>query len=138
MKTTKAIVLIFLIGLLAGCATYRDTMTDLGEENVANAETTRTVARQLLDTWGLNSGAIRATMELVLNPNAIPPAVYTAMDRMDASAKIGDQEWGELPRFERDRRLGEAAAIHIILGYLIVRQIIQSVAPEIIQLAGLL
>ena len=54
------VVILSVLTVLGGCAIYRELAKTTAAENLANAEATRELGDSILDTWGLNFGAMDA------------------------------------------------------------------------------
>lgn len=123
---TRIIVVILGLFLLIGCGSIRQWAVDLSKEDMANAETSREIARNFLANWPLNSGFIRTGLGARISE--FPKQFHEALDELDALAKKPEAEL-------TDTDLGDS------LGYLIIRipgAIVQEAlnlyAPDILKL----
>jgi len=58
----KVVLIILMCFMLTSCAGIRKFSIEMSEEDIKNAETSRIVAKNLLSTWPINSGFIRAAL----------------------------------------------------------------------------
>lgn len=95
----KWILIFFLVVSLVGCTSIQKSAIKVSETDLKNAEASRTVAKNFLLTWKLNSGFIRGTLGDRLNQ--FPHEAVKAMDELD---KLAEQE--ELSDFDLGYSLG--------------------------------
>lgn len=118
----KKYFIIILIPLFLGCSAIGKSLVSLSETDLANAGTTRTVAKNLLSTWKLNSGFIRGSLGDRINQ--FPIGVVKAMDELDALSE--KTEWSDFD-------LGYSLGVRIrLLGELVI-QALKLYAPEILK-----
>lgn len=118
----KKIVILILAMFLISCASIRADLVKLSQEDIQNAEATRVISKNLLLTWGLNSGFLRGALGDRLNQ--LPAEAVKAMDELDVlSGKI---EWS-------DFELGYSLGLRVRLLGEIVTNALRLYAPEILK-----
>jgi hypothetical protein len=108
--------------LIFGCANIRKELVKLSEEDMANAETSRIIAKNILSTWPINSGFIRGSLGPRINE--LPVNAIKALDELDALAK--KTEWS-------DFELGYSLGIRVQLLTEVVAAALKLYAPQILQ-----
>ena len=118
----KVVLIILMCFMITACAGIRKFTVEMSEEDMKNTETSRIVAKNLLSTWPINSGFIRAA----LGPaglSKLPADAVLAMDELD---KLASQtSW-------TDFELGESLGLRVRLLTDIIRATIDQYAPELI------
>lgn len=118
----KLILVFILVVSLISCAGIRADLVKLSQEDIQNAEATRVISKNLLLTWGLNSGFLRGALGDRLNQ--LPAEAIKAMDELDVlSGKI---EWS-------DFELGYSLGLRVRLLGEIVTNALRLYAPEILK-----
>ena len=118
----KKYLVFILIPFLFSCASIRTGLVGLSQEDLKNAEATRVISKNLLLTWGLNSGFLRGALGDRLNQ--LPAEAVKAMDELDALAK--KIEWS-------DFELGYSLGLRVRLLGEIVTNALRLYAPEILK-----
>jgi len=118
----KWILILFLVVSLVGCASIRADLIKLSQEDFQNAEATRVISKNLLLTWGLNSGFLRGALGDRLNQ--LPAEAVKAMDELDTLAK--KIEWN-------DFELGYSLGLRVRLLGEVVTNALKLYAPEILK-----
>lgn len=67
--------------LLSGCASIREPILELSREDLANADTTREAAKNLIEVWALRSGFIRAYLGDRISD--MPIRFVATLDKLD-------------------------------------------------------
>ena len=115
------LVVILCVGLmLPGCAWLRETGIGLTEEDLLNAEAARVIAKNLLETWPINSGFIRGALGPRMKQ--LPLEVAEAMDELDKYA--AQTEW-------TDYELGYTLGCRVRMLSELVMAAIKSFAPKV-------
>ncbi len=122
----KWILALFLVVSLIGCASIRGDLIQLSQEDLANAEASRTIAKNLLLTWNLNSGFVRGALGDRLNQ--LPAEAVKAMDELDSLA--GKIEW-------TDNELGRSLGFRVRLLGEVVTNALKLYAPEVLKYLSL-
>lgn len=91
MGFKKKIFIFILVILLISCTSLQKSAIKVSEIDLKNAEASRTVAKNFLLTWKLNSGFIRGTLGDRLNQ--FPHEAVKAMDELDKLAE--QEEWND-------------------------------------------
>ena len=107
---------------MSGCAYIQSAAKDAGQIDLKNAEATRQLARDMLSTWKLNSGAIRGALGPKLGE--LPAQAVEAMKELDALA-----EKTELTDYDLGYSLG--ARVRMLSS--IVQETFKLFAPEILK-----
>lgn len=115
------IFIIFLSSLFA-CTSIRKNIVSLSEQDLKNAETTRTLAKNLLLTWKLNSGFIKGALGDRINQ--LPLQVIKAMEELDSLAGKQNLE---------DFDLGYSLGLRIRLLSDLVVDALKLYAPEVLK-----
>ena len=112
-RWTKILIIVmsvFAIGFTSGCSVIRKEIVKMGQWDIKNAEASRQVAKDILSTWLLNSGFIRASLGEGMGK--LPNQAVKAMDELDLLA--AKTEWS-------DFELGSSLGLRVrMLGSLIV------------------
>lgn len=82
MKIKMFLILILAAFLLFGCVHVRDKALDLSKSDIKNAEATVQVAQNLLESWPVWSGAMRAGMQTSYYD--LPGKALLAWSQLDA------------------------------------------------------
>ena len=82
MKQLLALVLVF--GLMAGCAGFRQNILDVSNESLKDQEAKRSIGKNILAGWKLDSGIIR--QGLGTNFGRLPQEAVAAMEDLDQRA----------------------------------------------------
>ncbi len=82
----KWLILLIVLVMVVGCGSTRKWTVKMSESDIKNAEASRVVAKNLLSTWSLNSGFIRAALGAG-GMAKLPQECVSAMDSLDELAK---------------------------------------------------
>ncbi len=118
----KKYLIFILIPFLIGCTSLQKSAIKISEVDLKNAEASRTMAKNFISTWKLNSGFIRGTLGDRLNQ--FPHEAVKAMDELD---KLSEKT--ELTDFDLGYSLGARVRL---LGEMIV-QAIQHYFPKLLE-----
>ncbi len=122
MKKFKIIgISLLMVMFLASCASIRGDIVAFSKEDLKNATTSRTVAKNLLKTWKLNSGFIRGA--LGTNIDQLPQQAIQAMNELDKLADKKDLN---------DYDLGYSLGLRIRALNSVVQEAIRIYAPNIL------
>jgi hypothetical protein len=81
----KKILILIVVLFLISCTSLQKSAIKVSEIDLKNAEASRTLAKNFLSTWKLNSGFIRGTLGDRLNQ--FPHEAVKAMDELDKLAE---------------------------------------------------
>lgn len=116
---------VFAMGAVGCKATMfqqgRDSLLQLSQEDVANAEAMKEMARNHLAAWPVNSGFIKAALGAKIKE--IPASAAEAMKELDGLA--AKQEW-------TDEELGRTLGLRVHLLITTVRESLELFAPEVL------
>jgi hypothetical protein len=121
-------IILVLFAFLMGCAGMREGVVRVSEEDIINAQISREVALNLLQTWPINSGFIRGALGDRITE--MPEQALNAMDRLDELAieyLAGEHEID-------DWEAGESLGLRIRLMAATVREALMMFAPEVLQM----
>ena len=124
MKKFMALGLVLCLLLGSGCAFFRRSALRLSEEDLKNAEVSRTIAKNCLKTWPLNSGFIRKALGSSIDK--LPKEAVTAMDELDTLAAKKEEL--------TDKEAGEVLGLKVIFAGSLVREAVKQYAPDILDL----
>lgn len=118
-------VLIFLgsMVILPGCVSLRGAALDLSREDLANAEVSREVAKNMIETWAINSGFMRAYLGNRINE--MPVRFTQALDMLD--------EMYDNRHTLTDLGLGAVLGLRLRLVEETIRECIKDHAPELLR-----
>ncbi len=122
MKRTFIYCFLFLFLFSFGCSNIQKGLVSLSEQDLKNAETTRTVAKNLLSTWMLNSGFIKGALGSTITQ--LPNEAVKAMEELDKLAKKTDLD---------DYDLGYSLGVRVNILNQLVMNAIKIYAPQILQ-----
>jgi hypothetical protein len=108
--------------LLTACGGVRQSLIDMSESDMKNAEATRVIARNLLSTWKLNSGFIRGSLGEGIKE--LPVKAVDAIDELDALADKVDPD---------DFDLGYSLGLRIRMLSQVVMTALQQYAPDVLK-----
>lgn len=116
--------------LLMGCGLMRQTLLDISEEELKNAETARELAKNYLEIWPIQSGLIRGSLGSRLEE--MPTQATNAMDELDdLSARCAD------PNDCSDYDLGLSLGLRVRLLGSVVQEALKVYAPDVIDVIPL-
>jgi len=121
-KVLYLFLIIILIIPLASCSYFRKSILDVSNEDLKNAETARTVAKNFLSTWSLNSGVIRGALGTSINQ--LPAESVDAMNSLDELATNTNLT---------DSDLGMAMGLVVRIYSRVVLEVIKQYAPNVLQ-----
>lgn len=129
MKTTMIMILVLcaMLALATSCASLRGIAVNISEEEIANTETAREVARNYLSIWPLQSGFVRGALGPRLDE--LPVQVIDAMDELDLLA----QQYAEDPNDYLDQDLGLSLGLRVRLLSSIVAEALRFYMPDALE-----
>lgn len=114
---------VLVVMILASCASIRGDIVAISKEDLKNAETSRTVAKNFLKVWALNRGFIDGVF--YKQEGQIPGDTLATMDQLNMRAKergYWDQE---------DYDLGYSLGLKEKALNSVIRELIKMYAPSI-------
>ena len=120
-------VICVMLALATSCASLRGIAVNISEEEIANTETAREVARNYLSIWPLQSGFVRGALGPRLDE--LPVQVIDAMDELDLLA----QQYAEDPNDFLDHDLGLSLGLRVRLLSSIVAEALRFYMPDALE-----
>jgi len=131
-RVTLVVILLSMLAVLCGCAAVRETAVNISEEEVLNAETTRTVALNYLSIWPLQSGFIKGALGTRID--GLPVQAVEAMNELDRLA----EQISEDPNGYSDEDLGLSLGLRVRVLISVVGEALKLYAPDVIKFVPLL
>lgn len=126
MEKAKTLLIVATLCLsLVGCAFLREKAVWLSEEDLANAETVRGIAKNNLETWPLKSGILHGAVGSRLDE--WPVEAVEAIKELDQLAEKYLE--GELTDWE----LGYTVGLKVRLLGVVVMEAVKRFAPDILE-----
>lgn len=120
----KKAMLLVCVMLLGGCATVRQGVLDISEEEMKNAETARMVAKNYLSITAIQIGMLKGAMGERINE--LPKTAVDAIDELSVLAALD-------PNSLTDEQLGLSLGLRVRLLCSIVREAIRIYAPDLLR-----
>lgn len=126
MKKKALIALAAMLAILAlgGCTGTRQSIVEITEEDLKNAEASRQVAINMLKVWPINSGFIRGALGSRIDE--LPAQALSAMSYLDRMAENINER--------SDHTLGYSLGLQVRLRATAVKEALERIAPEILML----
>jgi len=128
------VIILIMVFALSGCTmkAFRIKTVELSESDMENAETTRTVAKNLLTSWPTWSGLVSCGLGTSLKK--LPIEALEAWIKLDEMAA----QYKDDPESLTDAQLGCSLGLRIFIFSRIVQEAIEQIAPEILSAIGTL
>jgi len=124
MRKFIALGLVFCLLLTSGCGFFRRSIIKLSEEDLKNAIVARTVAKNCLSTWSINSNFVRKALGSSIGQ--LPADAVTAMEEMDKLVPNKDKL--------TDPEVGQVLGYKALFLSKTVKYAIKQIAPQILKL----
>lgn len=116
--------LVLLLLLTSGCGLIRKNIIKLSEEDLKNAEVARTVAKNCISTWAINSNFIRSA--LGSSVGMLPADAVKAMEEMDKLVPNKDNL--------TDPEVGQVLGYKALFLSKVVQYSVKQIAPSVLKL----
>ena len=124
MRKFIALGLVLLLLLTSGCGFFRRSIIKLSEEDLKNAEVARTVAKNCISTWSINSNFIRSA--LGSSVGMLPADAVKAMEEMDKLVPNKDNL--------TDPEVGQVLGYKALFLSKVVQYSVKQIAPSVLKL----